>query len=604
MRNIYIGGVIMADLSHIFDAILEKVEIVDVISSYLPLEKKGKNYFGVCPFHNDTNPSMSVSPEKKIYKCFSCGASGNAISFVQNYEHITFLKAAKKLADQVNVELVLDEARSDGPNFTRYYKIMQEAVTFYKFYLQNTEEGKDARTYLEKRGIGEEILKEFSLGLSSSEPDYLNKALTKMDVTFVDQMELGLIKSNGVNYYDSFRDRIMFPIHDLDGNVVGLSGRIYKQKDNEPKYVNSPENMIFHKGKVLYHYHQAMPHIRKLNKVFVFEGFMDVIAAFKAGVENTVASMGTALTLDHARALKKLTSNVVLCFDGDQAGITATKRAIPVLRGFNLSIEAVLLPDNLDPDDYLKKYGPEKLRLFLQEQSINVVEYLYRVSKKNLVVEDVSSIERHKEEVFSILKAMNQTVTTEVYLQRLASDTGVRYATLQDEFDQSSSREFKVDTIVEVPKEPVPKRRTSVKGMYLNAEKDLIHHMLYSYDYTKHIKAELGTHFVTQVGLDIMCNIKDIYDKDPSMPYETLISEVEKKLTPNEVDYFHEITSRKRIKEANRKLVEDCLVQIKKNYDIDKQIEDIKVKMSETSDEVKIHQYSEQLKALKNKLRK
>jgi len=557
----------MADLSKVFDEIVEKTEIVDVISNYVPLEKKGKNYFGICPFHNDTNPSMSVSPEKKIYKCFSCGASGNAISFVQHYENISFLKAAKKLADLAKVELVLDESGMESQNFSRYYKIMQEAVNFYGFYLLNTKEGQVALDYLRRRGIDEEIIKAFNIGLSSNEMDYLNKALTKNDYTFVDQMELGLIKSNGSNYYDSFRERIMFPIHDLDGNVVGLSGRIYTPKENEPKYVNSPENIIFHKGKALYHYHQAMPFIRKLNKVYLFEGFMDVIAAYKADVVNTVATMGTALTADHARAIKKLTTNVVLCFDGDTAGITATKRAIPILRGSNINIEAVLLPDGLDPDDFLNKYGAKKLKETLETSAVSVVEFLYRVSKNHLVVEDITSIERHKNDVFSVLRSMNSTVTTEVYLNKLSTDINVRVETLQQDYDSNIQPGYQIPSIQPPPEEEQPVERVErIKLKYLNAEKDLIQHMLYSSEYAHHIKHELGNNYVTPAGLTIMITILTILEKNQKIDQVALVEGIKKKLSSEELEYLNEVLAKRQLTVANKKLVDDCIRTINVTY--------------------------------------
>jgi len=584
----------------VIDEIIEKTEIVDIVSNYVSLEKKGKDFYGICPFHNDNNPSMSVSPGKRFFKCFSCGAKGDVIRFVSDFENIPFVRAAKKLADLANIDFPFDDQSVEVQSNARYYKIMAEAVNFYRFYLENTMDGKNALSYLNKRGIDEDIIRTFSIGLSSTEMDYLTKALTRNDYTMVDQLELGLIKSSGSNYYDTFRERIMFPIEDHEGNTVGFSGRIYTNKENEPKYVNSPESVIFHKSRVLYNFHRAMPHIRKSNKVFIFEGFMDVIAAHRAQVMNAVATMGTAMTLDHAKAIKKLTNNAILCFDGDEAGLMATKRAIPILRSSQINIEAVLLPDKLDPDDFLKRYGAKALNDYLETKAVSVVEFLYRVSQQKLIIEDVSSVERHKTEVYSILKTANSAVVTEIYLKKLAADLSVQYETLEMDYRRTDVP-YHVSSIVPpdstTPAEPSEK--AVIGRVFMNAEKTLIQHMLFSKEYAQHIIAQLGVNYVTQSGIDIMCTIRDEHVKTQGIGYSALVEQVYSKLSRMEREYMDEILMLPPLKEGNLKAVDDCLNQIINVYPKVSEYDEIKKKLNLTEDPDEMKNLSEKYIFLK-----
>lgn len=405
---------------NIINQIIEEVDIVELVGSYLPLTPKGKNYWAVCPFHNDSNPSMSVSREKKFFKCFSCGTSGNVVSFVQKYEHITYYEAAAKLAVKIGVQI----EEFDTPEYRRnkqYYLAMDEAKNFYQFYLNNTAEGLKAKNYLEKRNINQEIIDKFQIGLAPSSNDYLHKALIEKSIGFIEQSDLGLVRENNQGEpYDVFRNRIIFPITNHEGQVVGLSGRIFLDNDKNSKYLNSQENEIFHKGEILYNYHLATLPTKKLDEIYVFEGFMDVIAAEKAGISNAVATMGTALTKSHIKSLTTLTKNIVLCFDGDEAGISATKKAAELFSGMNVLPFAVALPDGLDPDEYLQKYGNDALKDFLQNKKVNIYDYLYNHAKSYLVVEDIESVERFKKNVFDILRKARSTTLSEFYLKKMS----------------------------------------------------------------------------------------------------------------------------------------------------------------------------------------
>lgn len=314
--------------------VIEEADIVDVVSEVVSLVPKGSSYFGLCPFHADKNPSMSVSREKKIFNCFSCGTKGNVISFYAKYNNLSYnestIQLAKKIGIQVDEKLTLQSEKDAS-----LYKAMEEATSFYQFYLMNSIESEEALKYLNNRGITKEIIEKFGIGLAPSAEDDLYVTLKKEKITELDQIELGLIAGNSQGkIYDLFRRRIMFPINDHFGKPVGFSGRIYlPEQNNQPKYVNSKETAIFHKGNLLYNFYNASKSARLEDCFYLFEGFMDVIAAEKAGIYNGVATMGTALTSDHIRSLLSVSNNIILCFDGDEAGIKALKRSLSLFSG-------------------------------------------------------------------------------------------------------------------------------------------------------------------------------------------------------------------------------------------------------------------------------
>lgn len=449
--------------NEIVNRIINEVDIVDVVQEYVPLTLKSKNFWGVCPFHNDSNPSMSVNREKKIFKCFSCGTGGDVITFVSKIENISFQEAVKKLASRIGIEIdVYKDQKS--VQYERYYKAMEEATKFYEFYLKNSEEGLAALSYLKSRNINEEIIAKFRIGLAPTANNYLHLALNDKKIDLIDQIDLGLVSDDDGKKepYDVFRKRIIFPITNQNGQVVAFSGRIYQTTEKTAKYVNSIENPIFHKSECLYNFKQASLDARKNDKLFVFEGFMDVIAAAKDGVTNAVATMGTALTKFHLKAMLSVTKNIVLCFDGDLAGINATKKALKVFNEHEIVPDAIALPDSLDPDEYLNKYGEGSLAKFLASNATNIYDYLYETSKKDLHLEDARTIETFKREIFNLLREIKSATLSQLYLKKMSNDLGVDVETLTKDlgksYDVSYAKPSETKKSVDVKKEKVPKK--------------------------------------------------------------------------------------------------------------------------------------------------
>lgn len=513
------------------EEIIQKVNILDIINNYVKLEKSGKNYFGICPFHEDTNPSMSVSPDKKIFKCFSCGAGGDAITFVQKIENISFPEALQKVASTVGIQIEVYQDPKEQIN-RKYYEIMQKASDFYKFSLLNLKDGQKALKYLYDRKLNNDIINRFNIGLSLNQSNLLYKALTKDNILAIDLIELGLVKS-GQDYYDLFRNRIMFPLEDLNGNIVGFSGRTYLPNQSDHKYVNSPETIIFKKSNCLYNYHKAINDIKKQDSVFLFEGFMDVIAAYRADVLNAVASMGTALTDDQIRAIKKLTNNIVLCYDGDSAGQEATKRAIYSLASFKMNVKVVVLPDGLDPDDYINKYDEKSLKDFLEQKQISSLDFLYELERNKLIISDPSSIERFKNSIFNLLKKFNSHVLNEIYLNKMSEDLGVSVESLQGD--------FKVVPVYEPPKrhtlnkEVFPSQRNVKK--YIRSEKFLIVMAYRTRDDCQKIINLLDNHYVIRSQRELLYKLYDYYQTNEVMDEELL----KQRLTPEQVELISEI---------------------------------------------------------------
>ncbi len=509
--------------------ILDKADIVAVIGEHIKLEKKGNDYKGICPFHNDSNPSLSVSPNKKVFKCFSCGETGNAITFVQKYKHVSFPEAVKIVGEKCGIDVKLGN-NSHQQNFEKLYKIMQDATTYYEFYLKNSIEGKVALDYLHNRKLDDQIIKRFKIGLASKENNLLYEAMTKKEEPYlpIDLIKCGLIHEK--NHYDMFRNRIIFPIDDQNGNIVGFSGRIFQESQKgEPKYINTTENDIFKKGNILYNYSYALNDIKKKNRVYIFEGFMDVIAAYRADVLNTVATMGTALTDNHIKMIKKLTSNIVLCFDGDTAGVTATKRAIQLFLKEGMNVSVMLLPEGIDPDEYLEKYGKDSLNRFLENEYISSIDYLYSLEKRKLILSDINSVENFKKNIFLYLKMFNSKYIENQIFKRMSDDLELNSKELNNDFENAV---FSNDSMFEKNSkdEDIVELKSNSKSRYLKAEQMLVCMAFQKKEYCDKIARLLPftlNLYVDKGNRDLFLSIVNYYHQNHQMIYEEFCNSID-----------------------------------------------------------------------------
>lgn len=457
-----------------YDVILDiksKVNIVDVISEYLPVEQKGKNYFAICPFHDDHNPSMSISPEKQIYTCFVCGASGNVFNFVANYEKVSFVSAVKKVAQKAGINLdinVKDDYKPQDTKYDKYYKMFDITNKYYQNNIKSVY-GKKAIEYLHNRKIDDDIINEFEIGLSMNDNN-VSKLLEKKGYDVNELIDIGLCGKKDNFIYDIFRNRIMFPLYNLDGKPVGFSGRIYNgEKDS--KYVNSKESIIFKKGNLLYNYHRALSHAREKHQIIVVEGFMDVIRLYTIGIKNVVATMGTAITKEHANLLMKLSKNIVLCFDGDKAGEKATISALDALEKIGITPKIIRLEDDLDPDDYIIKKGSDAYLTHLNNPMSSVV-FKINIDKSKTNFNDYNEISTYLKNVSKELEKIDDKVVYELTVNKLSKETGVSCDTINDMVKSMPKNEIKVIT----------KRTGLKKDKYQKAEEYLVHYMLRNVD--------------------------------------------------------------------------------------------------------------------------
>src|SRR6478735_7773745 len=368
--------------------ILSRIDIIEIIGSFVKLKKRGANYLGLCPFHNEKSPSFTVSPAKEIYKCFGCGRSGNTIGFLMEHEKYSYVEALRWLAQKYNVEIeeteTTPEQKLQQLSADSLYIINGFAQKFFSDYLFNTEEGQDiGLSYLKERGFREDIIKKFQLGFNPEARDSFAKAAINAQYNIELLQKSGLVVVRDERPADNYRGRIIFPVHNQSGKVLGFGARILKTNDRAPKYINTPENEIYVKSKILYGSYFARMAIDKADECLLVEGYTDVISLHQSGIENVVASGGTSLTIDQLRLIKKYTNNLTIIYDGDAAGIKAALRGLDMALEESLNVKLVLIPDKEDPDSYVNKIGAAAFREFVLENKKDFILFQLEVSLKD-----------------------------------------------------------------------------------------------------------------------------------------------------------------------------------------------------------------------------
>ncbi len=397
--------------------ILGRIDIVNVVGEFVKLKKRGASYLGLCPFHNEKTPSFTVSPSKEIYKCFGCGKSGNTISFIMEHEKYSYVDALKWLAKKYGVEIeetfATDEQRQQQQSAESLYIINSFAQQFFSRMLFETEEGRDiGLSYFKERGFREEIIKKFQLGYSPEQRDAFTKEAIAKQFNTELLVRTGLVALRNEILMDNYRGRVIFPVHNQSGKVLGFGARILKTNDKAPKYINTPENEIYIKSKILYGAYQARQAIDKADECLLVEGYTDVVSLHQAGIENVVASGGTSLTPDQLRLVKKYTNNLTIVYDGDAAGVKAALRGLDLALEESLNVKLVLIPDNEDPDSYVNKVGAAVFTQFVQRSKKDVILFQLEVALKDAGNDSVKKAEvvtRMAETISKINKAEDFT---------------------------------------------------------------------------------------------------------------------------------------------------------------------------------------------------
>lgn len=565
--------------NEMINEIRHKIDIVDVISNYIPLTQRGKNYFGVCPFHDDHSPSMSVSKEKQIFTCFSCGASGNVFTFVSDYEHIGFYDAVRILGNKVGYNLgsgIITKNKN-----SQSYEIYDLACKYYQNSLKTTL-GKNALEYLGSRQIDKETIKKFKIGLSVSK-NAVTEYLMNKQIPLKKLVDLGISNENGT---DLFVNRIMFPLFDLEGNIVAFSGRIYNTKDSS-KYINTKETEIFKKGNILYNYHNAKDLLKKNNSVIVMEGFMDVIRANTVGITNCVATMGTALTKQNANLLKKMADNIILCFDGDGAGEEATTSAIKVFKEIDVTPKIVRLEENLDPDEYILKYGVERFKSKIEKPESSI-EFLMRLHKSNKNFRDIEDISKYIDESIKDLITIEDNILVELTLRKMAKEFEIDYQIIKDKYDNLKNK----CTVQEVKKEI----KTQTKYNQCDqASRILLFYMLKDEKVIKIVENKVS--FFPNLTIRTLVNeIIYYYHKYGTIDIADFISYISNK--EEEKKLFNEIMAMKLREMYVSEEIEDY-INVINSYPTKKKINELNKKIKEEKDPIKQAEILKEILSLK-----
>lgn len=420
------------------DEVIEEVrarnDVVDVIGGYIHLQKKGSNYFGLCPFHNEKSPSFSVSPQKQMYYCFGCGKGGNVITFVMDYENESFQEAVATLADRAGIELPQEEESEESKRQADYRSILfaiQKEAARYFYHQLMSENGKRGYEYFRSRGLSDETIKSFGLGYANPYPDDLYRFLRQKGFSDAQLKDSGLVKIEEKGCYDKFWNRVMFPIMDLNNKVIGFGGRV--MGEGEPKYLNSPETPIFEKSRNLYGMHVAK---RNRKPYFLIcEGYMDVISLHQAGFTNAVAALGTAFTVQHGLLLKRYTKEVVLTFDSDGAGIKAALRAIPILKEAGLSARVLTMKPYKDPDEFIKNMGAEAYQKRIDE-AIPSFMFEIQVLRDGYDFSDPSKKTEFFEEAANKLRTFQDPLERNNYIEAVSRTYGMDYQILKQKVEE------------------------------------------------------------------------------------------------------------------------------------------------------------------------
>ena len=471
------------------DEIIQKVknenDVVDIVSEVVRLKRSGRNYMGLCPFHKEKTPSFSVSPDKQIYKCFGCGETGNVFTFLMKYRNMDFIEAVKYLADRANIAIEYDDdkTRAFEQEKNRLYKLNVEAA---RFFYSNLVKSKKAQEYFRARGISVSTMKRFGLGFAPDSWHSLHNALKAKGYTELDMLNLGLIiKSEKGNMYDRFRNRVIFPVFDYSGRVIGFGGRVLD--DSKPKYLNSPESLIFQKGVNLYGLNFALKN-NKDRTFIIVEGYMDCISLHQYGITNVVASLGTALTERQAKLLRRYADKIIMSYDADGAGQAATIRGMEVLRKEGLDVRILTIPSGKDPDEFIRANGKEAF-LRLIDNALPLLDYKIKKAAEGVNFNDSEEVIKYIKKVTDVLAELNP-VEKDVYIKKISQDTGIKeqaiYDLLKGQLNNGSDEANSMNTI------PSFGQKLYVEPAHIKAERNLLKLMSINDECCKYIIENLS----------------------------------------------------------------------------------------------------------------
>lgn len=542
---------------NVLDEIRDRADIVDLIGEYVDLKRSGSNYMGLCPFHSEKTPSFSVSPSKSIFKCFGCGVGGDVITFVMKRENLSFPEAVEFLADKYNVRLEVykDENKEAREKRNRLYEINREAGLHF---LKNYEASQKTQLYLKNRMLSDKTIRSYGIGYSKDSWTDLYDHLTKMGYREDELLELNLIsKSKNGNYIDRFRDRVMFPIINRNNRIIGFGARAFG--DAKPKYLNSRETPIFHKGSNVFNINIISRESTR-ERIILVEGYMDVISLYNSGINYSVASLGTSLTIDQANIIKKMARDIYICYDSDSAGINATSRAIDIFLQAAVKPKIIELEGGLDPDDFIKKYGIEGFENKIKS-AISYIEFKIKKLKENFNLEDSEGLSNFTIDSAKILSSIKNPIERDIFVKDFSRKYNISYTAIENYINYLNRNKLK-ETKRE--KFKVKKNTNVVKSNKARAQEELLSYSLLDNDIYKYIRNKIEVfYFTNAMTRAVFEEIPRLYEEEMEVrDFLSLLESIrliDKEFVRNILSIINDI-------HVNDKIVDELINTIEGNY--------------------------------------
>ncbi|WP_199618782.1 DNA primase [Paenibacillus alkalitolerans] len=558
--------------NEVIQTVQKRADIVDVVGKYVSLTKRGRNHIGLCPFHSEKTPSFNVSQELQIFKCYGCGVGGDVFKFLVNIEGITFPEAVRMLAEEAGIPFDFAAEKAELTPEQREAHAMiaanEEASKFFHFVLNNTAQGQTAYNYLKDRGFSQKLIDEFRLGFAPPIWDALGKHLQskQFSVSLLEKAGLVIRKSEGDGTFDRFRDRVMFPIQDQQGRVIAFGGR--SLGNEQPKYLNSPDSPLFHKNRTLYRLHAAKAAIRKTRQAVLFEGYADLIKAWEAGVDNGVATLGTALSEHHINTLKRYCDRIVICYDGDRAGQSAAHKCVLLCEKLGLHATVAMLPDGFDPDDYIGKHGGETFRTAIVENAVPSTKYKILYLKKEHTLQDDGGKLSYVRSALGIVASLQSPTEREHYVRELAQDVGYSFESLKQEMNElrqklrylgdKNENQWNNDMNDKGSRQSIPELRPA----YHNAERQLLSAMMRSGEVAELVRERIGDGFHVEAHAALAAFLYAYYADGKSADPAAFIGGLgDDRLTSSASSILLQFPQ----EAVNGKVIEHCLQEIRKH---------------------------------------
>lgn len=542
---------------NVLDEIRDRADIVDLIGEYVDLKRSGSNYMGLCPFHSEKTPSFSVSPSKSIFKCFGCGVGGDVITFVMKRENLSFPEAVEFLADKYNVRLEVykDENKEAREKRNRLYEINREAGLHF---LKNYEASQKTQLYLKNRMLSDKTIRSYGIGYSKDSWTDLYDHLTKMGYREDELLELNLIsKSKNGNYIDRFRDRVMFPIINRNNRIIGFGARAFG--DAKPKYLNSRETPIFHKGSNVFNINIISRESTR-ERIILVEGYMDVISLYNSGINYSVASLGTSLTIDQANIIKKMARDIYICYDSDSAGINATSRAIDIFLQASVKPKIIELEGGLDPDDFIKKYGVEGFENKIKS-AISYIEFKIKKLKENFNLKDSEGLSNFTIESAKILSSIKNPIERDIFVKDFSRKYNISYTAIENYINYLNRNKLKE---AKREKFKVKKNTNVVKSNKARAQEELLSYSLLDNDIYKYIRNKIEVfYFTNAMTRAVFEEITRLYEEEMEVrDFLSLLESnrlIDKEFVGNILSIINDI-------HVNDKIVDELINTIEGNY--------------------------------------